>query len=133
MNSMDFEGGTFIGGKTGYTSEAGQCLATWARDKSGKQYICVILGCDKHNAYDAVCDTLTLYEIAQKPQESVERYLYAWMTTTETTTTTTTMTTTVFTGNTVMTMPAWTSAGWTMPVYTTTTTTVPAAGTLPPA
>ncbi|MBR5371456.1 MAG: D-alanyl-D-alanine carboxypeptidase [Oscillospiraceae bacterium] len=121
---------TVIGGKTGFTDEAGQCLATWAQDKSGKQYICVILGCDKHNAYDAVCDTLTLYELTQNPPQPVERYLYAWMTTTETTTTTTettTMTTTVLMGNTVPTMPAWTSVSTNIAAFSTTTTTTTAA------
>ena len=43
MSSMDFEGGTFIGGKTGYTSEAGQCLAT-AATINGHEYIFVTFG-----------------------------------------------------------------------------------------
>lgn len=123
---------TVMGGKTGFTDEAGQCLATWARDKSGKQYICVILGCGKGSAYDAVCDTLTLYELTHKPADTVERYLYAWMTTTTTTTTTTTetTTTTAWLEGTIPTMPAWTNPDWTstvtqLPVMTTTTTTVP--------
>jgi D-alanyl-D-alanine carboxypeptidase (penicillin-binding protein 5/6) len=117
---------TVLGGKTGFTDEAGQCLATWAQDKSGRQYICVILGCDKHNAYDAVCDTLTLYELTQLPLETVERFEYAWMTTTTTTTTTTTMTTTTtaLVMETVPTMPAWTSAVTQVPAVTSTTTTV---------
>ena len=120
---------TVLGGKTGFTDEAGQCLATWAQDTAGKQYICVILGCDKHNAYDAVCDTLTLYELTQNPAEPVERYLYAWMTTTETTTTTTSMTTmtTTVMMNTVPTMPVWTSISTGVAAFTTTTTTTTTA------
>lgn len=51
MNSMDFEGGTFIGGKTGYTSEAGQCLAT-AATIDDHEYIFVTFG-----AYRAEGDT----------------------------------------------------------------------------
>lgn len=43
MTSMDFEGGTFIGGKTGYTTEAGQCLAT-AATINGHEYIFVTFG-----------------------------------------------------------------------------------------
>ena len=43
MNSMDFEGGAFIGGKTGYTTEAGQCLAT-AATINGHEYIFVTFG-----------------------------------------------------------------------------------------
>lgn len=43
LSSMDFEGGTFIGGKTGYTTEAGQCLAT-AATIDGHEYIFVTFG-----------------------------------------------------------------------------------------
>lgn len=51
MNNMNFEGGTFIGGKTGYTTEAGQCLAT-AATINGHEYIFVTFG-----AYRAEGDT----------------------------------------------------------------------------
>ena len=51
MSSMDFEGGTIIGGKTGYTSEAGQCLASVA-SINGHEYIFVTFG-----AYRAPGDT----------------------------------------------------------------------------
>lgn len=43
MSSMDFEGGTILGGKTGYTSEAGQCLASVAKI-NGHEYILVTFG-----------------------------------------------------------------------------------------
>ena len=46
LSSMDFEGGTFIGGKTGFTTEAGQCLAT-AATINGHEFIFVTFG-----AYD---------------------------------------------------------------------------------
>ena len=51
LSSMTFEGGTFIGGKTGYTTEAGQCLAT-AATINGHEYIFVTFG-----AYRAEGDT----------------------------------------------------------------------------
>jgi len=43
LYSLDFEGGSFIGGKTGYTSQAGQCLAT-AATIDGHEYILVTFG-----------------------------------------------------------------------------------------
>ena len=43
MSTMDFEGGTILGGKTGYTSEAGQCLASVA-EINGHEYILVTFG-----------------------------------------------------------------------------------------
>jgi len=128
---------TVLGGKTGFTDEAGQCLATFAKDKNGKQYICVVLGCDKRSAYDAVCDTLTLYQLTTLPYGSFERYLYAWMTTTETTTTTTMpeamfTTTTVF-GETLPTAPAWTSIATQIAAFSTTITTTTTAAAVPAA
>lgn len=51
LSSMDFEGGSFIGGKTGFTSEAGLCLAT-AATINGHEYIFVTFG-----AYRAEGDT----------------------------------------------------------------------------
>lgn len=43
MDSADFDGGSILGGKTGYTEEAGQCLASLA-EKDGKRYILVTCG-----------------------------------------------------------------------------------------
>lgn len=43
MSTMDFEGGTILGGKTGYTSEAGQCLASVAQIND-HEYIFVTFG-----------------------------------------------------------------------------------------
>lgn len=51
MSSMDFEGGSILGGKTGYTSEAGQCLASVALIND-HEYIFVTFG-----AYRAEGDT----------------------------------------------------------------------------
>lgn len=53
---------TIGGGKTGFTNAAGQCLATWAMDENGKEYICIVAGCDGLKPMDAVYDTLTLYD-----------------------------------------------------------------------
>ena len=61
------------GGKTGFTNPAGQCLATWAEDASGKTYICVVAGSTTFEPLDAVGDTLTLYKMTCLPPESVQR------------------------------------------------------------
>lgn len=53
---------TIGGGKTGFTNAAGQCLATWAADATGNEYICIVAGCDGLKPMDAVYDTLTLYD-----------------------------------------------------------------------
>lgn len=59
MYGDEVEGVTIIGGKTGYTDEAGQCLASFAR-KDGKEYIAVVSkGVGKYNT---VYDTFDLYE-----------------------------------------------------------------------
>lgn len=66
------------GGKTGFTSNAGQCLASWAEDASGNTFICVAAGCD--DPMDAIYDTLTIYDrysgvcdgIYQRPQPPAE-------------------------------------------------------------
>lgn len=43
MDRADFAGGSILGGKTGYTDEAHQCLASLA-EKNGKRYILVTSG-----------------------------------------------------------------------------------------
>lgn len=43
MDSAGFDGGAILGGKTGYTDEAGQCLASLA-EKNGRRYILVTCG-----------------------------------------------------------------------------------------
>ncbi len=72
------------GGKTGFTNEAGQCLATYADDSSGRRYICVVAGCDGKEPMDAVYDTLTLYQLTERPLSEIDRYLPAEESGTET-------------------------------------------------
>jgi D-alanyl-D-alanine carboxypeptidase (penicillin-binding protein 5/6) len=43
MDSPYFPGGAVLGGKTGYTSEAGQCLATIS-ERDGERFILVTCG-----------------------------------------------------------------------------------------
>ena len=43
LDSPDFPGGQLLGGKTGYTQEAGLCLASLAQ-KNGKEYLLVTMG-----------------------------------------------------------------------------------------
>jgi len=43
MSTSDFQGGKIIGGKTGYTENAGLCLASLA-EKNGKDYILITTG-----------------------------------------------------------------------------------------
>jgi len=43
MRSPQFDGGEIIGGKTGYTEQAGQCLASLAL-VGDKQYILITAG-----------------------------------------------------------------------------------------
>jgi D-alanyl-D-alanine carboxypeptidase (penicillin-binding protein 5/6) len=43
--SAEFTGGSILGGKTGYTSEAGLCLASLA-EKNGKEYILITAGAE---------------------------------------------------------------------------------------
>lgn len=62
-----------IGGKTGFTNPAGQCLATWAESASGKTYVCVVAGSTTFQPLDAVGDVLTLYELTGLPLSQVER------------------------------------------------------------
>ncbi len=45
VSSTEFEGGQILGGKTGYTGDAGQCLASLGEMK-GKEYILVTTGAE---------------------------------------------------------------------------------------
>lgn len=57
-----FNGGRLLGGKTGYTEEAGLCLASLA-EKNGKEYILVTAGAEgdhKTKQYD-ILDALNVY------------------------------------------------------------------------
>lgn len=62
-----------IGGKTGFTNPAGQCLATWAQSDSGKTYVCVVAGSSTFQPLDAVGDTLTLYQLTDLPLGDIQR------------------------------------------------------------
>lgn len=60
MFGDEVPGVTVIGGKTGYTLEARQCLVSMAIDSDGKEYIAVTA--DGENKWDPVNDTIALYE-----------------------------------------------------------------------
>lgn len=62
-----------IGGKTGFTNPAGQCLATWAQDAQLNTYICVIAGSTTNEPLDAMGDTLTLYQLISEPAATISR------------------------------------------------------------
>ena len=59
MYGDEVEGVAILGGKTGYTKAAGQCLMTFAQ-KDGKQYLSVF--CHGTDQWDPVYDTLRCYE-----------------------------------------------------------------------
>ena len=62
-----------IGGKTGYTNPAGQCLATWAENADGEMFVSVIAGSTALKPLDAMGDTLTLYQLTCEPLDSIGR------------------------------------------------------------
>ena len=62
-----------IGGKTGYTNPAGQCLATWAENAEGEEFVCVIAGSTALKPLDAMGDTLTLYQLTCEPLDAISR------------------------------------------------------------
>lgn len=53
------EGATVIGGKTGYTGEAGNCLVLLDEDSDGKQYISIVMGAeDKPLLYEDMTEII---------------------------------------------------------------------------
>ena len=62
-----------IGGKTGFTNPAGQCLATWAENADGEMFVTVIAGSTMLEPLDAIGDTLTLYQLTCKAPGEIER------------------------------------------------------------
>lgn len=62
MDSADFDRGSILGGKTGYTDEAGQCLASLA-EKDGERFILVTCGApgDYRIQKLHIDDTFTVY------------------------------------------------------------------------
>ena len=62
MNTAAFAGGEIIGGKTGYTEEAGLCLASLA-EKDGKDYLLVTTGAEGNHETEQynITDALYIY------------------------------------------------------------------------
>lgn len=62
INSPEFDGGSILGGKTGYTRKAGQCLASLAV-KDDKKYILVTSGANGNNQTQGlhIDDAFTVY------------------------------------------------------------------------
>ena len=55
-----------VGGKTGYTAEAGQCLAVYAvRNDTGRPFVCVTAGAG--NKWHPVYDSIYLCQMYSKP------------------------------------------------------------------
>lgn len=60
MYGDEIEGVEVLGGKTGFTDEAGNCLATYAKINE-KIYIFILCGAETH--WNAVYDTLSVYSV----------------------------------------------------------------------
>jgi D-alanyl-D-alanine carboxypeptidase (penicillin-binding protein 5/6) len=67
IGNSNFKGGSILGGKTGYTPEAGQCLASLAV-KEGKYYILVTAGANGDNKTQKlhIDDAFTIYNAIYK-------------------------------------------------------------------
>lgn len=67
LDSEYFTGGVFLGGKTGYTSEAGNCLASLAR-VNGKEYILITTGAESSDYMGSlrIADAVNIYETLAK-------------------------------------------------------------------
>ncbi len=75
MYGTEVEGITILGGKTGYTSEAGHCLASYAQTEDGHTYIAVTaIGATK---WRPVFDTFKLYGIITGTYAMTESTTYA--------------------------------------------------------
>lgn len=63
LDSEYFTGGVFLGGKTGYTSEAGNCLASLAR-VNGNEYILITTGAESSDYMGSlrILDAINIYE-----------------------------------------------------------------------
>ena len=63
MSSPDFRGGKILGGKTGYTDEAGLCLASLAQI-DGEEYMLVTMGASGSHVTEPyhIYDTVKVYE-----------------------------------------------------------------------
>lgn len=77
MYGDEVPGISILGGKTGYTSDAGQCLANYARTPDGHTYVAVLAG--GGDLWYPVFDTFRLYgivtgtyEMGEPPEETTE-------------------------------------------------------------
>lgn len=63
LDSAEFRGGMFLGGKTGYTSEAGHCLASLA-SVNGEEYILITAGAESYDytGSQRIADAVYIYE-----------------------------------------------------------------------
>jgi D-alanyl-D-alanine carboxypeptidase (penicillin-binding protein 5/6) len=63
LDKNQLENGEIIGGKTGYTSEAGLCLASLAK-LDDKEYILVTAGADGNHKTEQynITDAITIYD-----------------------------------------------------------------------
>lgn len=64
MASAEFDGGEILGGKTGYTNEAGLCLASLA-EKNGQEYILITMGANGNHESEQYNITDALYIYSQ--------------------------------------------------------------------
>lgn len=69
IGSEQFKGGRIIGGKTGYTREAGLCLASLA-EKEGERYILITTGANGNleTAQYNISDAINIYTLYTKSQ-----------------------------------------------------------------
>ena len=78
MSSPDFRGGKILGGKTGYTDEAGLCLASLSQI-DGEEYILITMGAtgshvtEPYHIYDAVKVYETLANGGPLPEEPTKK------------------------------------------------------------
>lgn len=72
MDSSYFDGGEILGGKTGYTSEAGLCLASLA-EIDGEEYTLVTAGADGSYATESfnIYDAFTVYNALSECQNNL--------------------------------------------------------------
>ncbi|MEE1114864.1 MAG: D-alanyl-D-alanine carboxypeptidase, partial [Eubacterium sp.] len=62
LSSSTLDNGTTIeGGKTGYTDEAGRCLASMAKSQNGTEYILVTTGAFSDGSAPHISDAITIY------------------------------------------------------------------------
>lgn len=66
VDSLEFDGGVILGGKTGFTDEAGLCLASFA-EKNGVEYVLVTAGAEGNNRSKPyhILDALEVYATIQ--------------------------------------------------------------------